>query len=187
MKVYPSGVDVTDMANIQITKQPTALTKNPVRIKDARWSELSPEMQQLLAEKMLRLREYLGDEEVVQSLNKKVSRADLADKLQRGLKDKPWYKEFRTHMAYKNGRPVGMITTRPERNSKSVYVDNLYVDPNYRNIGVGHSLMQSVINRAKAAGAKQIRLGVDYKNIAARKLYEKLGMQPESMLLKKEV
>jgi ribosomal protein S18 acetylase RimI-like enzyme len=173
------------------TTQPTTAAKpqpkTTVKIADAPWSELTPEMQQALAEKMLRLREYLGDAEVLQQLKVSPDKKAMVAKLQRGLESKPWYKALRTHMAFKNGKPVGMVTSRPEKDAKSVYIDNLYVDPNHRNSGIGHSLLQSVINRAKAAGAKQIRLGVDYKNMAARSLYDKLGLKPESMLLKKEI
>ena len=107
-----------------------------ISIKDARWDDLSPEMQRALAEKMLRLREYLGmiGGSSVTSVSARKSQRrvlgnskKLADELVAGLRSKPWYKELRTHVAFKDGVPVGMVTSQPEKNPKSVYVDNLFV------------------------------------------------------------
>jgi ribosomal-protein-alanine N-acetyltransferase len=55
----------------------------------------------------------------------------------------------------------------------------IYVIPEVRATGVARTLMQHLHERAKRAGAKQIRLKVHIDNIAARQLYLSLGYRFE--------
>lgn len=51
------------------------------------------------------------------------------------------------------------------------------VDPEYRGRGLGEKLVRFGIDFCKNFGAKTIRLDTHYKNIPARRLYEKCGFR----------
>ena len=56
-------------------------------------------------------------------------------------------------------------------------IHTLAVEPDYRNHGIGESLIRFSIDFCKNSGAKTIRLDTHYKNIPARRLYEKCGFK----------
>jgi RimJ/RimL family protein N-acetyltransferase len=60
----------------------------------------------------------------------------------------------------------------------SAYFGILIGEKKYRGIGVGAEVFKSSINWLRSEfGITTVKLGVDPRNIAARKLYEKLGFQ----------
>ncbi len=63
----------------------------------------------------------------------------------------------------------------------------LYVSPEHRRQGIGSALMQQVENWAKERGDRQIGLQVFHHNQPARRLYEKLGYQPQALWLVKSI
>jgi ribosomal-protein-alanine acetyltransferase len=58
-------------------------------------------------------------------------------------------------------------------------IENLVVTHEARRLGVGTKLIQELQGRAHAAGATSVLLEVRESNLAARKLYEKLGFSEE--------
>ena len=60
-------------------------------------------------------------------------------------------------------------------------VDDVFVEPDYRNLGVGRSLLQSVEAWAKEKGAHGISLQVAAANKSGRKFYEELGFREISI------
>jgi GNAT superfamily N-acetyltransferase len=60
-------------------------------------------------------------------------------------------------------------------------VDDVFVEPDYRNLGVGRSLLQSVEAWAKEKGANGISLQVAAANKRGRKFYEELGFREISI------
>ena len=54
-------------------------------------------------------------------------------------------------------------------------IHTVVVDPDYRGRGFGEKLVRFGIDFCKNSGAKTIRLDTHYKNIPARRLYEKCG------------
>lgn len=60
---------------------------------------------------------------------------------------------------------------------KGLYIDDLYVRPSYRGIGIGKQLMEKVIALGKAAKCHKIRWQVSWWNEPAIAFYKKLGAE----------
>lgn len=60
-----------------------------------------------------------------------------------------------------------------------VYVDELWVQPEYRCRGIGTALMECAAELKEALGAVGVRLYVNTKNHDARRLYQKCGLAGE--------
>ena len=57
-------------------------------------------------------------------------------------------------------------------------IENLVVAPEKRNRGVGIKIIRELLLQAQSAGATSVLLEVRESNLAARRLYEKLGFSP---------
>ncbi|GIO64012.1 N-acetyltransferase [Paenibacillus cineris] len=81
--------------------------------------------------------------------------------------------------AFINGGLIGIVTFVRESNPKIVHKGNIYamyVTPEFREKGIGKSLVQELINKAKhCEGLEQINLTVISNNNAAKRLYETIG------------
>jgi ribosomal protein S18 acetylase RimI-like enzyme len=86
-----------------------------------------------------------------------------------------------TFGAFDNERLIGVVTLVLEKKNKLKHRANIvamYVDPEKRRYGIGKSLMQEAINKAKTIeGIVQIYLGVTSNNEPAKKLYYSLGFE----------
>ena len=76
-------------------------------------------------------------------------------------------------------------------NNGYLFVDDFWVNPNYRKMGVAEKLMQKIENLAKEQGCFGLRLYVDTTNHAGISLYEKCGYTNQqygtSMLMEKVI
>ena len=73
---------------------------------------------------------------------------------------------------------VGLLGVRREGLTKlahKAYMWGMYVVPEHRRAGVGESLVREVLQHAQELGVRQVNLGVNTGNVAALKLYTKLG------------
>ena len=59
--------------------------------------------------------------------------------------------------------------------NKRVYVSRMIVKKEYRNRGIGSTILEFLINKAKAMGFSEMTIGVDKDNINALHLYRKYG------------
>ncbi|SRR5260221_3550370 len=69
-------------------------------------------------------------------------------------------------------------------------IDDLYIQSEYRNKGIGKVLLQAAFEWLKSKGAKRVGLGVHKSNEVAIKLYKSMGFEeePETYLsLEKEL
>lgn len=65
------------------------------------------------------------------------------------------------------------------------YFENIVVDENYRRIGIGTTVYQEGIKRAKELGATSAELKVWNFNAGAIKFYQSLGMSVQSLTMEK--
>jgi ribosomal protein S18 acetylase RimI-like enzyme len=71
---------------------------------------------------------------------------------------------------------TGLTPTLPnETEAGEYYLDSVAVLPEFRNIGVGRVLIESLYRRAKSEGHSRFGLIVDHDNPAAERLYINLG------------
>ena len=68
----------------------------------------------------------------------------------------------------------------PETNSNEIYIDSLYVIPEYRNRGIASSLIKATIEKYRKIG-KPFGLLVEPHNIKAHKLYKELGFKDDGV------
>jgi ribosomal protein S18 acetylase RimI-like enzyme len=84
-------------------------------------------------------------------------------------------------------RTVGFISGELRQGSPTFLpktwasVDDVFVEPEYRNRGMGRALLQSVQSWAKERGADGISLQVAAANSRGRKFYEDLGFREISV------
>lgn len=57
------------------------------------------------------------------------------------------------------------------------YLAELYIRPSERGRGLGESLLRAALDHARAVGADYVHLGTTEDDVAARHLYEKVGMR----------
>ncbi len=85
------------------------------------------------------------------------------------------------------GRTVGFISGELREGSPAfrpktwASVDDVFVEPGHRNLGVGRALLESVKAWAKERGANGISLQVAAANERGRKFYEELGFREISV------
>ena len=85
------------------------------------------------------------------------------------------------------GRTVGFASGELRESSPAfrpktwASVDDVFVEPDYRNLGVGRALIESVKAWAKERGTDGVSLQVAAANKRARKFYEELGFREVSV------
>lgn len=87
---------------------------------------------------------------------------------------------------YINKIIVGYILIRRTDNNTCL-LDGLYVEKEYRNKGIGKSLLTEAILRIKNMNIKYIDINVMYHNIIAKHIYEKLGFVGYEIKMRKSI
>ncbi len=83
--------------------------------------------------------------------------------------------------------PVGYIVLTFgysfEYHGRDSFIDELYIEPQYRRQGIGKRAMQFVEERARELGVNAIHLEVDQGNHSAEELYRRAGFDDHSRFL----
>ena len=87
---------------------------------------------------------------------------------------------------YINKIIVGYILIRRTDNNTCL-LDGLYVEKEYRNKGIGKSLLTEAISRIKNMNVKYVDINVMYNNIIAKHIYEKLGFVGYEIKMRKSI
>ena len=87
---------------------------------------------------------------------------------------------------YINKTIVGYILIRRTYNNTCL-LDGLYVEKEYRNKGIGNSLLKEAISRIKNMNVKYVDINVMYNNIIAKHIYEKLGFVGYEIKMRKSI
>jgi ribosomal protein S18 acetylase RimI-like enzyme len=69
----------------------------------------------------------------------------------------------------------------------SALVDELVVDREYREEGVGRDLIEEAVHRARALGCSEVEVSTEIENVRARSFYKKLGFEEIGVLLERAV
>ncbi len=87
--------------------------------------------------------------------------------------------EFCGMIAEVNNTPVGLVHTLTHRHGwfedKIIYLQDLYVSPKARGMGVGLALINEVYRRADLAGTPKVYWLTANDNLTAKKLYDKIA------------
>ena len=84
-----------------------------------------------------------------------------------------FHKIFTFRVALIDGLVVGSCSIINLRDG--CHINNISVDPNYTNKGIGQKLLIDIMEIAKSKGSKALLLEVRQSNLAAQALYKKLG------------
>jgi RimJ/RimL family protein N-acetyltransferase len=100
------------------------------------------------------------------------------DKVRKRLGDGRSKRKFMLGV-FENGNLIGMAGFFRQDGEKVCHrgeIRSVYLSRQYRNKGVGRTLLEEVIRQAQSQpGLEQISLGVSAVNVAAKRLYESLG------------
>jgi len=70
-----------------------------------------------------------------------------------------------------------------EYHGRDAFIDELYIEPQYRRQGIGRRAMQFIEERARECGVNAVHLEVDEGNDAAEELYRRAGYAGQSRFL----
>jgi ribosomal protein S18 acetylase RimI-like enzyme len=70
-----------------------------------------------------------------------------------------------------------------EFHGRDAFVDELFIDENYRGQGVGKLVMQFIEERCKEFGVEALHLEVERTNLAGQALYKKAGFKDHDRFL----
>lgn len=94
-------------------------------------------------------------------------------------------------VAVENEQIVGILTaelqTKLHREKKQIFIEDLVVDENCRNRGIGKELLQNAINYAKNNACDIVELTSYIDNEKAHKFYENNGFIKHSYKFKKYI
>ena len=80
-----------------------------------------------------------------------------------------------------------METGGYQQDKKRGIIQNLYIEPPYRDSGLGAELLQAAEEKLEQRGAETIGLEVMANNKDARRFYRRLGYEPHRVELEKSV
>src|SRR5919206_273040 len=95
-------------------------------------------------------------------------------------------------VAEKEGEVIGFLSGELREGSPAfkpktwAAIEDIYVLPNHRSLGVGHALFEACQKWAQKKGANGVSLQVAAGNVGARKFYEGLGFREVSVYQVKE-
>ncbi len=87
------------------------------------------------------------------------------------------------YAAQADGKFVGWVSAvlipKPDDRKGLLFIDEMWTDENYRNLGIGRLLLDRAIDLARELNLWKVRLYVDSDNPAARRLYANAGFREE--------
>ena len=89
------------------------------------------------------------------------------------------------------GQVIGLLSASQRwtlwHTGPCAFIEELVVDEQARRQGVGHALIQAVLDWARAQGCSEIEVSTDHDNTDAQAFYRRLGFESEALLLEYEL
>lgn len=86
-----------------------------------------------------------------------------------------------------SGERVGLIWYWHDKARERVFLYDIIIDEDRRRQGYAAQALAQLENEARALGAEQIGLHVFGNNVAARRLYEKMGYEETNVMMRKRL
>lgn len=93
-----------------------------------------------------------------------------------GLPDKYAPPSGRLLIAYRGGQPAGCAALR-DLGDGAAEMKRTFVPETFRGFGIGRALAQRIVDEARAAGYRRLRLDTSHRQVEAIRLYESLGFR----------
>ena len=85
-----------------------------------------------------------------------------------------------------NRETIGMVnllyTVSTALGARVAWLEDMVIQPQYRNTGAGTTLIQAAIDHARKQGCQRITLLTDKENASAQRFYSRNGFQHSSMI-----
>jgi GNAT superfamily N-acetyltransferase len=85
----------------------------------------------------------------------------------------------RLWVIHNDAHPVGFVVLvfsfSVEFGGRVAFIDELFIDERFRNIGIGRRAVELVIQEARQLGVRNLLLEVNDQNLPARSIYERCG------------
>lgn len=105
--------------------------------------------------------------------------ASEPDRIRKFLMDRFEHNQSVIFVAVKDGAAIGFAQLYPTFSSGALarifILNDLFVDPGARLIGIGSALLQAAAEYGRRVGALRLVLSTEVTNMPAQSLYEKLG------------
>ena len=124
------------------------------------------------------LAEYAAECEGI-SENKEIS--EIERRLQQRFKDTNYVGVIALSGNERIGFQDGVIV------NQRMELNEIYVKPEYRHLGIGERLLNEIIAIAKSSGVKRIIYHTEPDNVAMQKLGEKVGFTLKGLIYEKEL
>lgn len=87
--------------------------------------------------------------------------------------------KFKYIYSYKNNSRIGHVQYRNDTELKTIFIEAIWVDPAYRELGVGNEMMQKMKIICDQSRAKMMILWVDrgFKAFSLNKWYKRHGFK----------
>lgn len=128
-------------------------------------------------EQSYKLLNELYDNEIVYDI--------FANKYNNSLNDDNFYGIVAEENGIILGVLISRIVNRLVKSKMLLFIDDLIVNKNYRNNGIGNLLLQNAINYAKEQNCETVELKSYINNEKSHKLYEKFGFKKQHYAFKK--
>ena len=86
-------------------------------------------------------------------------------------------------VAEADGRPVGFITSRYDRDTRVGWIPNLAILPEYQGRGVGKKLMQACLDRMRARGMRYAKIETMHTNERGDRFYRQVGFSEVARII----
>lgn len=85
------------------------------------------------------------------------------------------------------GMCTGQLVISTAEGGPAVLVEDVVVDPDYRGMGTGRKLLESIFRWAEENTASRLQLLADRNNMAALGFYEKMGWQETRLICLRKI